>query len=161
MRAVESHCKSSQNSFLLKKTANLELCPLRVACTCLIVRSILECKLILALCPLPMAANSTSSASNAQCRKRLYCPHCDEHVSRSLYYQHKQLYFDSTQHQWKRCKPSASTCTPSDVNFEFSPDEDHRGSGLTSDSTVLETEGITKYGLIIIIVMKHWKLSVY
>ena len=91
-----------------------------------------------------MATNSTSSASNAQYRKRLYCPHCDEHVSRSLYYQHKQLYFDSTQHQWKRYRTSTSTCTPSDVNFEFSPDKDHCTSGLTADS--LETEGIMKYG---------------
>ncbi len=93
-----------------------------------------------------MATNSVGSASNAQCRKRLYCPHCDEYVSRSLYYQHRQLYFDSTQHHWER--PSSSTYTPSDVNFEFSPDRDHRPSGLIPDSTILETEGITKYSLI-------------
>ena len=52
MRAVERCCKSCANSFLLKKTANVELWPPRAVSTCLIVRFILERKLILALCPL-------------------------------------------------------------------------------------------------------------
>ena len=75
-------------------------------------------------------------------RKRLYCPHCDEQLSRSLYYQHKQLYYDSTQHEWKKYRPT--TPTVSDVNFEFSPDKDHRASGLTANITNQETEGIIK-----------------
>ena len=56
--------------------------------------------------------------------KRVYCPHCDEYVARSLYYLHKQLYFDCNRETWKR----SVTIEGSDklkrgftINFEFSP----------------------------------------
>lgn len=67
-----------------------------------------------------------SSASRP--RKRVYCPHCCEYISRSLFYQHRQLYFDQSKNHWKRSenlRPNSEIRhyhDYSDVCFEFSPD---------------------------------------
>lgn len=55
----------------------------------------------------------------AEQRKRVHCPHCNEYVSRSIFYQHKQLYFDDfrqryTDHDYPH------QITP--IAFEFAPD---------------------------------------
>ena len=53
-------------------------------------------------------------------RKRVFCPHCDDFVSKSLYYRHKHLYFENENRIWTRMQPNNSSefC----VSFEFSPD---------------------------------------
>lgn len=60
-------------------------------------------------------------ASRSQ-RKRVYCPHCDEYVSRSLFYQHKQLYFDELQQEWMGITDTAASSLPPEVVFEFTPE---------------------------------------
>ena len=34
--------------------------------------------------------------------KRFHCEHCGEKVSKTLYYQHKRLYYSSSSNTWKR-----------------------------------------------------------
>ena len=46
-------------------------------------------------------------------RKRCYCPHCDDFLSKSLYYEHRQKHY---------CKGVWKTANPIKVNFEFSPE---------------------------------------
>ena len=55
----------------------------------------------------------------AQQRKRIYCPHCDEYVARTVFYQHKQLYFDDTQ-QIYTDHDYPQQVGP--IAFEFTPD---------------------------------------
>ena len=50
-------------------------------------------------------------------RKRVFCPHCQEFVSRSTYHSHKQLYYSSQ--QWKKSGEF-------DVQFEFDPSKQQR-----------------------------------
>lgn len=57
---------------------------------------------------------ATSSGSNS--RKRLFCGHCKEYVSKSLFYKHKQLYYDEKEKKW--CKERVIDCT-SASNFVF------------------------------------------
>ncbi len=45
-------------------------------------------------------------------RKRVFCPHCKEFVSRTTYYAHRQLYYDNK--HWKNQGEF-------DVHFEFNP----------------------------------------
>lgn len=56
---------------------------------------------------------------NTSSRKRVYCPHCEEHISRSHFYQHKHLYYDENLQDW-RCDRSVQH-TEQDVFYEFSP----------------------------------------
>lgn len=34
--------------------------------------------------------------------KRFHCEHCGEKISRSLYFEHKRLYYSSTSGTWKK-----------------------------------------------------------
>ena len=34
--------------------------------------------------------------------KRFHCDHCGEKISRSLYFEHKKLYYSSTSNTWKK-----------------------------------------------------------
>ena len=79
-----------------------------------------------------MSSNSSSSRN-----KRVRCPHCDEFLSRSSYYQHKQLYFDETLQKWKdnrhddaipESKRLRGPALSSLVSFEFSPNCGPSGS---------------------------------
>lgn len=58
-------------------------------------------------------------------RKRIHCPHCDEYISKSLFYQHKHLYFDETVQQWKKSRHLGDSgyFNPELATFEFTPDE--------------------------------------
>ena len=67
-------------------------------------------------------------SSSANPRKRVYCPHCDEYLSKSAYYQHKLLYYDEAIQKWStEIRVSATSQAPLGVNssdwvsFEFSP----------------------------------------
>ena len=60
-------------------------------------------------------------------RKRLYCPHCGDYVSKSVYYNHKKLHFDSRRKRWKQESSrmtARSELNRSIVSFEFSPEND-------------------------------------
>ena len=53
-------------------------------------------------------------------RKRVFCPHCNDYISRSLYYQHRHLYYDEDRSIW--CGNADSDDNNlQDVSFEFSP----------------------------------------
>lgn len=72
-----------------------------------------------------MAANKKSS------NKRVFCPHCKDFVAWSLYYQHKQLYYDSSNKKWKEMKSTDKTTFT--VNFEFSPPQAQESADQTED----------------------------
>ena len=72
-----------------------------------------------------MAANKKSS------NKRVLCPQCEDFVARSLYYQHKQLYYDSSNEKWKEMKSTDKTTFT--VNFEFSPPQAQESADQTED----------------------------
>ena len=66
------------------------------------------------------------SSSSSRNPKRVHCPHCDEFLSRSSYYQHKQLYFDETLQKWNKDDHNHAACESNPplsswVSFEFSP----------------------------------------
>lgn len=41
--------------------------------------------------------------------KHLYCDHCDDYISKTLYYQHKRLYYDSMTKTWSKTRLYTST----------------------------------------------------
>ena len=55
-----------------------------------------------------------------------HCDHCGEKVSKTVYYQHKKLYYDKTSETWMQQEDTSSATT--DVNtmndFCFSDDSD-------------------------------------
>ena len=61
-----------------------------------------------------------ASISRCQERKRVYCPHCKDYVSRSLFYGHKQLYYDENLHKWDAVTSTSAVHQP-EVTFEFTP----------------------------------------
>ena len=42
------------------------------------------------------------SSSSHRRRKRYYCGHCKDYVSKTLFYQHKRLYFDRKAKKWSK-----------------------------------------------------------
>ena len=48
--------------------------------------------------------------------KRFHCEHCGEKVSKTLYYQHKRLYYSSSSNTWKSKDPDTDPGV--DVRFE-------------------------------------------
>ena len=75
--------------------------------------------------------SSTANLVSANPRKRVYCPHCDEYLSKSAYYKHKLLYYDEALQEWSGSEVHASASHTSQaplgvnssdwVSFEFSP----------------------------------------
>ena len=58
---------------------------------------------------------------------RFYCEHCGEKVSKTLYYQHKKLYYVANKQQWKRTAADEEVSHHSaseDEDFTFSDQED-------------------------------------
>ena len=54
-------------------------------------------------------------------RKRVHCPHCDDYISKSLFYQHKHLYYDENKQEWRSNDDSIVAPASTFVSFEFSP----------------------------------------
>ena len=52
-------------------------------------------------------------------RKRLFCGHCKDYVSKTLYHKHKQLYYTKREKKWCEERVVDSMCTSDDV-FTFS-----------------------------------------
>ena len=60
-------------------------------------------------------------ASTTTCnkeRKRHFCEHCNEYVSKTLYHKHKQIYYDQKEKRW--CHKPVSVDLDSDEIFVFS-----------------------------------------
>ena len=54
--------------------------------------------------------------------KRIYyCGHCNEKVSKTLYFQHKRLYYSSRTHKWKR--DEVPSCSKSSFSFSDTENE--------------------------------------
>lgn len=72
-----------------------------------------------------------------QSRKRVYCPHCDDYIARSLYYQHKHLYYDEIRRSWlPNVRESAEQLQLDEdiVSYEFSPSRSPVHVGYISES---------------------------
>ena len=72
-------------------------------------------------------------AEHQQSRKRVFCPHCEDYIARSSYYQHKHLYYDDIQNIW--LPQSGSTEQLQDVSFEFSPSPNPVGLSTLIEGT--------------------------
>ena len=59
-------------------------------------------------------------ANDSLARKRVYCPHCKDYVSKSHFYQHKHLYYDEIQKAWLQSEQAEQEV----ISFEFSPGEE-------------------------------------
>lgn len=53
---------------------------------------------------------------------RFYCEHCGEKVSKTLYYQHKKLYYTAEKQQWEQ--EVALSHASADEDFTFSDEEE-------------------------------------
>lgn len=49
--------------------------------------------------------------------KRVYCPHCDDYICKSMFYEHKHLHYDEEKQEWRSWSNEHSLS----VSFEFSP----------------------------------------
>ena len=57
---------------------------------------------------------------------RFYCEHCGEKVSKTLYYQHKKLYYTVDKQQWEKNSDEVShgVASKEDEDFTFSDHEE-------------------------------------
>ena len=56
--------------------------------------------------------------SSSSSEKRFHCQHCNEKVSKTLYYQHKSRYYCPLSRSW--IKESSNKYTPAVEDFTFS-----------------------------------------
>ena len=66
--------------------------------------------------------------------ERYYCGHCKERVSKTLYFNHKRLYYDPSLQQWKNDAQEAKR--DEDQEFTFSDSEDSEVGTLTKGYVV-------------------------
>ena len=58
-------------------------------------------------------------------KKRVYCEHCNEYISRSLYYLHRRQYYDPKQRKWSSDRIYTSPYSDSEEESEeFSVGDD-------------------------------------
>lgn len=50
------------------------------------------------------ASNTSSNSKSLVDRRRFYCEHCGEKISKTLYYQHKRLYYSYDRQEWELSK---------------------------------------------------------
>ena len=48
------------------------------------------------------SSSLTSSSTAIVNRKRYYCGHCDEYLSKTVYFQHRRLYFEVKCQKWSK-----------------------------------------------------------
>ena len=65
---------------------------------------------------------------NIDGKRRYYCQHCGEYILKTLFYQHKRLYFDSRSRKWQN-----SRLIPADTPMVH-PDKYHDNE-IMDDST--------------------------
>lgn len=91
-------------------------------------------------CRAKMASGGTASTvgnleaeRDSESRKRLYWYHCHKYLSKSTFYQHKQLYFDEEgAKKWKRAAGRRW------VSFEFSPNYAESETEAETSATEIE-----------------------
>ena len=55
---------------------------------------------------------------------RFFCGHCGEKISRSLYFQHKKLYYTPESQQWERTLQNEHDSVQEDFTFSDNEQED-------------------------------------
>lgn len=60
--------------------------------------------------------------------KRFHCGHCNEKVSKTLYYQHKKLYYSSADKSWTQATSPDSDEEPSQTEDVRLSESDDSGS---------------------------------
>jgi hypothetical protein len=75
------------------------------------------------------------ATSTVKERKRLYCGHCEDYVSKTLYYKHKQIYYDDRSKKWskERVLDNASSL----FVFSASSTNDYPGEVIHKYSTLI------------------------
>ncbi|XP_064388033.1 uncharacterized protein LOC135342897 [Halichondria panicea] len=73
--------------------------------------------------------------------KRFHCEHCNEKISKALYYQHKQLYYSSAANSWTCDLTPGHDIHRAEQEFSFSDDEMEETSCEGNESTA-DTETV-------------------
>ena len=112
----------------------------------------------LTCCDLQLSYVSTS-LFGMETGKRFYCGHCDEKISKTLYYQHKRIYYNSKTHKWNRDIhntrfPRTDVLTVTTESISFGAD------GLGS-SHQLDTLLIVTFNLIMVRLLSAMHLAIY
>ena len=55
---------------------------------------------------------------------RFYCEHCGEKVSKTLYYQHKKLYYTAEKQHWEQEVALSHASASEEEDFTFSDEEE-------------------------------------
>ena len=59
--------------------------------------------------------------------KRYHCEHCDEYISKTLYYRHRSLYYDKHARKWSKERVhevlDGSDCFDVDIDIDDSDDD--------------------------------------
>ena len=56
--------------------------------------------------------------------ERFHCDHCNEKISKTLYFQHKRIYYNPSTQSWKKSRISIPSDGDTDVDeFIFSDEE--------------------------------------
>lgn len=66
-------------------------------------------------------------SSSKKPRKSYFCGHCNEEVSKTLFFQHRKLYYDKRNGEWK---------TERVMSMDLGEDFDFEGTQDTSEGTV-------------------------
>lgn len=75
-------------------------------------------------------SNADSGGANAstprrkRSRRLYYCGHCKEEVSKTLYYQHRKLFYDSELNIWADCTSEDPRTVDSETDFSFNSESD-------------------------------------
>ncbi len=69
---------------------------------------------------------------------RFYCEHCGEKVSKTLYYQHKKLYYTADRQHWERKTNDESFHLASEEDFTFSDHEDNIMEAVDDEDTTAD-----------------------
>lgn len=65
--------------------------------------------------------------------KRLFCGHCQDYVSKTVYHQHRRLYFDAVSKKWSSTR----------VYFSEECEMESFSPGAHNDSTIPSSENIS------------------
>lgn len=82
--------------------------------------------------------NEMEAENSTFAKKRYYCEHCDEYLSRTIYFKHKQLYFDVNTKKWKSSSEEVSNERSFSVQLEFRP-------GMPSGSSIERVSESSEY----------------
>lgn len=76
-------------------------------------------------CTLTLAAMASVTGSEGNSFRKLYlCKHCNQRVSKTLYYRHKRLYYDRSLKSWQK---QVVPYVEDDFNFSSGSDPEWTG----------------------------------